>query len=761
MASSGNHLTHPHVLTEEQKQYEKNLILREYRKLLRLLKTRLENDEDGKRKIHDAFKMAADAHRNMRRTSGEPYVLHPIEVAKICNIEMGLGVRSIVSSLLHDVVEDTHISLQLIEQKFGKEIAHIVDGLTKINVITSNQSEVSAQAENFKRILFSIVDDPRIIFIKLADRLHNMRTLGLVSREKQIRISSETMYIYAPLAHRLGFSRIKSELEDLSLKYSHPEEYANIENKIEDTRIQRTKFIVQFAKPIKESLDADGGIEYKVSGRTKSIYSIWNKMKNKDVRFDEVMDQFAIRIIIKNAKNEKEEIENCWKVYSIVASHYQSIPSRMRDWLSVPKSNGYTALHMTVMTPTGRAVEVQIRSERMNEIAEQGMAAHWKYKEGKKGGESIFDSWLLKIRKKMEESSDISSIDFLMDFKQDFLSDEIYVFTNKGDTKLLPSRSTVLDFAYTIHSQIGNQCFAAKVNNKIVPISHILSSGDQVEIITSVKQVPKTDWLNIVVTHKARTKIKEALNAKKRQIAQEGKEIFERKQKNWKVKSDEKLMTHLLKTLKIPSLVDFYSTVAKEDGFLHKIKDVITLKGTPKELLGSKEEKEKNNTPSQYEKAKIYSAKEIEIFGEVDPALHHTFAQCCSPVPGDEIFGFISRNPEEGIRIHKMNCTNAPYLFANFAYRIVKTHWASQISRLFETSIFIEGIDSFGFINEITSKISSHMHLNIAAMNIESKEEKFSGVIRLYVKDKDQLDELLDFFHKHPSITSVRREDDE
>ncbi|MGZ5189825.1 MAG: RelA/SpoT family protein, partial [Flavisolibacter sp.] len=505
-------------LNEEQ---EKKLILREYRSLLRALKARI---KPGDRKlIRNAFEMAADAHKTMRRKSGEPYILHPLAVARICVEEIGLGVRSTICSLLHDTVEDTDVALDDVQREFGGEIAKIVDGLTKIsNVIDVNASQ---QAENFRKILLTLTDDPRVILIKLADRLHNMRTLDSMKPEKQLKVSSETVYVYAPLAHRMGLYNIKTEMEDLAMKYLEPDTYKEIARKLAETKRERSRYINEFIKPLKDKLEK-AELDFEIHGRPKSIHSIWNKMKKKGVTFEEVYDLFAIRIIV-NSSPEKEK-EDCWKVYSMITDEYTPSPERLRDWLSNPKSNGYEALHTTVMGPQGKWVEVQIRTKRMNEIAEKGLAAHWKYKEDATNDEDRFDKWFSQIREVIS-SQDVDSVDFLHDFKRSFLAEEIYIYTPKGDVKMLPVGATALDFAFGVHSEVGVKCIGAKVNHKLVPISHKLRSGDQVEIITSNKQKPSEDWLNFVVTAKARSRIKDSLKEEKKSIAEEGKYTVQRK----------------------------------------------------------------------------------------------------------------------------------------------------------------------------------------------------------------------------------------
>src|ERR1700742_1760478 len=548
-------------LTEDQ---EKKLILREYRALLRSLKAKLKPGD--KELIRSAFEMAADAHKTMRRKSGEPYILHPLAVARICSEEIGLGVRSTICALLHDTVEDTDITLEDIEREFSGEIARIVDGLTKIsNVVDVNASR---QAENFKKILLTLTDDPRVILIKLADRLHNMRTLDSMKREKQLKIASETVYVYAPLAHRMGLYNIKTELEDLAMKYLEPEEYREIARKLSETKRERSRYINEFVKPLKDKLDK-GGFNFDIYGRPKSIHSIWNKMRKKGVAFEEVYDLFAIRVIL-DASPEKEK-EDCWKVYSMITDEYTPSPERLRDWLSNPKSNGYEALHTTVMGPQGKWVEVQIRTKRMNEIAEKGLAAHWKYKEGA-ADESRFDKWFHQIREALYHQ-DTDSIDFLQDFKTSFLAEEIYVYTPRGDVKMLPVSSTALDFAFSIHSAIGMHCIGAKANHKLVPISHKLRSGDQVEIITSSKQQPNEDWLNIVVTAKAKSKIKDSLKEEKRKIADEGKYIVQRRLENFGAAYNQHNIDILTTFYKLSSSLDFFYQVSVRNIDLKELKE--------------------------------------------------------------------------------------------------------------------------------------------------------------------------------------------
>src|SRR3984957_1233993 len=735
-------------LTEDQ---EKRLILREYRALLRSLKPKLKAGD--KEHIRDAFEMAAEAHKTMRRKSGEPYILHPLAVSRICVEEIGLGVRSTICALLHDVVEDTDITLEDIERDFGSEISRIVDGLKKIsNVIDVNASQ---QAENFKKILLTLTDDPRVILIKLADRLHNMRTLDSMKREKQLKIASETVYVYAPLAHRMGLYTIKTELEDLAMKYLEPEEYREIARKLSETKRERSRYINEFIKPLKEKLDRAGGFDFDIYGRPKSIHSIWNKMRKKGVAFEEVYDLFAIRVIL-NSPPEKEK-EECWKVYSMITDEYNPSPERLRDWLSNPKSNGYEALHTTVMGPQGKWVEVQIRSRRMNEIAEKGLAAHWKYKEGA-ADESRFDKWFQQIREVLN-TEDNDSVDFLQDFKTSFLAEEIYVYTPKGDVKMLPVGSTALDFAFSIHSAIGVQCIGAKVNHKLVPLSHKLRSGDQVEIITSGKQRPTEDWLNIVVTAKAKSKIKDALKEEKRKIADEGKYIVQRKLENFGAAYNQHNIDVLTTWYKLSSSLDFFYQVSVRNLDLKELQEF--------HLLGDRLEPPKPVRPIVEQRmgdpmaAPAVPRKDAEliIFGESSDRIVYTLANCCKPIPGDDVFGFVSIG--KGLTIHRTNCPNAAKLMANYGHRVVKTKWAKNKEISFLTGVKIVGMDDVGVINKITNLISGELKLNINALTIEAKEGIFEGNIKIYVHDKEELEELVSRLMQLNGIQTVVRYDTE
>ncbi|RYG02697.1 MAG: bifunctional (p)ppGpp synthetase/guanosine-3',5'-bis(diphosphate) 3'-pyrophosphohydrolase [Chitinophagaceae bacterium] len=733
-------------LNEEQ---EKKLILREYRALLRGLKTKLKPGD--KELLRTAFELAAEAHLTTRRKSGEPYILHPLAVARICIEEIGLGVRSTICALLHDTVEDTDITLRDIEREFGSEIARIVDGLTKISsVIDVNASQ---QAENFKKILLTLTDDPRVILIKLADRLHNMRTMDSMKREKQLKISSETVYVYAPLAHRMGLYNIKTEMEDLSMKYLEPDEYRDIAKKLAETKRERSRYINEFIKPIREKLER-GGFLFELYGRPKSIHSIWNKMRKKGVDFEEVYDLFAIRVILSSPQDREKE--DCWKVYSMITDEYTPAPERLRDWLSNPKANGYEALHTTVMGPQGKWVEVQIRTKRMNEIAEKGLAAHWKYKEGT-SDESRFDKWFHQIREALS-SPDSDTVDFLQDFKTSFLTEEIYVYTPKGDVKMLPMGATALDFAFSIHTMVGSQCIGAKLNHKLVPLSQKLRSGDQVEIITSSKQKPNEDWLKMVVTAKAKTKIKDALKDDKRRVADDGKYMLQKRLEHFGAAYNQHNVDILTSYYKLPSSLDLYYQISVKAIDLSELKEF--------HLLGDKLEPPKPakplpevkvETPAQSALAR--KDAELIIFGESSDRIVYTLANCCKPIPGDDVFGFVTTG--KGLTIHRTNCPNAAKLMANYGHRVVKTKWAKNKEISFLTGLKIVGLDDVGVIHKITNLISGELKININAMTIEAREGLFHGNVRIYVHDKEELDDLVIMLKKLPGIETVDRYDTE
>ena len=730
-------------LNDEQ---EKKEIVRRYRALLRTLKPKLKTGD--KELVRAAFEIAVEAHKTMRRKSGEPYIFHPLSVAMICVEEIGLGVRSTICALLHDTVEDTDITLEDIQQEFGSEITKIIDGLTKISTVVDNNT--TQQAENFRKILLTLTDDPRVILIKLADRLHNMRTLDSMKREKQLKVASETVYVYAPLAHRMGLDTVKTEMEDLSMKYLEPDIYHQIARKLSDTKRERSRYINEFIKPVKERLDKSG-YEYDIYGRPKSIHSIWNKMKKKNVEFEEVYDLFAIRIIV-DTSSELEK-EACWKIYSVITDMYNPSPDRLRDWLSNPKSNGYEALHITVMGPQGKWVEVQIRSKRMNEIAEKGLAAHWKYKEGG-ADQDRFDKWFSQIREVLG-NDDISSIDFLQDFTTSFLAEEIYVYTPKGDVKMLPVGSSALDFAFSIHSAIGSKCIGAKVNHKLVPISYKLKSGDQIEIITSNKQKPSEDWLTLVLTAKAKNKIKDSLKEEKRKVAEEGKYIAEKKLASIGASFSQANIDELVVFYKLPSSLELFYRVAVKLIDLKELKEfsvvgdklhLIKVVKVEQELIDSPKPKQENKKDA-----------ELIIFGEKSDKIVYALANCCTPIPGDDVFGFISTG--KGLMIHRTNCPNAARLLSSFGHRVVKTKWAKNKEISFLTGLKITGLDDVGVIHKITNLISGELKINISAITVEAKEGIFEGNIRLYVHDKDELESLLQNLRELPGIQSVKRYD--
>ena len=734
-------------LNEEE---EKKEILRHYRGLLRVLKLKLKPGD--KQLLRTAFEMAAKAHETMRRKSGEPYILHPIAVAEICVEEIGLGIRSTICALLHDTVEDTDITLDDIQREFGPEVTKIVDGLTKISSVMDTNS--TQQSENFKKILLTLTDDPRVILIKLADRLHNMRTLESMKREKQLKISSETIYVYAPLAHRMGLYNIKTEMEDLAMKYMEPDTYKYIAQKLTDTKRERSKYINDFIRPLKEKLDK-ADFDFEIYGRPKSIHSIWNKMKKQGVSFEEVYDLFAIRILLSSAlENEKGD---CWKVYSLITEEYNPSTQRLRDWLSNPKSNGYEALHTTVMGPHGKWVEVQIRSKRMNEIAEKGLAAHWKYKEGKED-ESRFDKWFSQIREALS-NPDENSIDFLQDFKTSFLTEEIYVYTPKGEIKMLPVGASALDFAFGVHTAVGSKCIGAKVNHKLVPISYKLRSGDQIEIITSAKQKPNIEWLNFVVTSKAKSKIKDTLKEEKRTIAEEGKYTLQRKMEGMGAAVSQHNMEELASFYKVNSSLDLLYDIAIKKIDLKELKE-FTVHGdklmAPKPVKLVVEEKtEKDFYTKTYDKKDA----ELIIFGESSDKIQYTLANCCKPIPGDDVFGFVTTG--EGLKIHRTNCPNATRLLSNYGHRVVKTKWAKNKEISFLTGLKIIGLDDVGVIHKITNLISGELKFNISAMTIEAKDGIFEGNVKIFVHDKDELDELVNRLVSMSGIERVDRYDTE
>lgn len=722
---------------------EKKEILNRYRGLLRSCRYKL--DDADKKLIRKAFNIALEAHKNARRKSGEPYIYHPLAVARIVAEEIGLGAVAIACALLHDTVEDTDITLKDIEGMFGKKVASIIDGLTKIAGVFDASS--SLQAENFRKMLLTLAEDVRVIIIKLADRLHNMRTLDSMERTKQLKIASETLYLYAPLAHRLGLNAIKSEMEDLSLKYTEPALFAEIAQKLKDTQAERTRYIHRFITPIREALH-DQKFKFRIFGRPKSVYSIWNKIKNKGVPFEEVYDIFAIRVIIDSP--QEQEKADCWRVYSLVTDFYYPNPDRLRDWISTPKANGYEALHTTVMGPNGQWVEVQIRSERMNEVAEKGYAAHWIYKEGH-SEEGPLEEWLKKIRASLE-NPDSNALDFINDFKLNLFADEIFVFTPKGEMKSLPVNSTALDFAFDIHSQIGAKCIGAKVNHKLVPLSHKLNSGDQVEILTSSKQAPKADWINYVVTAKAKSAIKWLLKEERNKLSLDGKEILKRKMSHLKIDFNESNISKITAFLKLQDSQELFYRAALER---------VTNKEL-KEYLDTKDQKTngqvQNQAPSLEELvSKARGKQDTLMIGDSMDNLEYKLSPCCNPIPGDDVFGFITVN--EGIKIHRVNCPNAIALMSNHAYRIVKAKWTSQKLISFLAGIKITGIDKIGLVNKLTQIISKELNVNMRSISFDTNDGTFEGNIIVFVQDTAHLTDLIKKLQKVDGVIKVTRID--
>lgn len=726
---------------------ENKEIVKRYKSLIKDCRRSLTPED--KKQIRKAFDLAVDSHKHMRRKSGEPYIYHPIAVAHIAVSEIGLGATSVICGLLHDVVEDTEITLEDIDRMFGPKVTKIIDGLTKMSGVFDHTTSI--QAENFRKMLLTLSDDVRVILIKLADRLHNMRTLDSMARDKQLKIASETLFLYAPLAHRLGLYAIKTELEDLSLKYTEPEVYNHIVQKLKDSEKERNKYIAQFNEPIVSALD-ETGFKYKLKGRVKSIHSIYNKMKTQNVPFEEVFDIFAIRIII-DCESDKEK-EMCWKAYSTVTDFYRPNPDRLRDWISIPKANGYESLHTTVMGPQGKWVEVQIRTTRMDEIAEKGYAAHWKYKDNKDSvnNENKLDDWLTKIRE-MLESNDANAIDFIDDFKLNLFSEEIFLFTPKGELKTLPINSTALDFAFEVHSQIGSKCIGAKVNNRLVPLSHRLKSGDQVEILTSSKQTPKEDWLQYVITAKAKSAIKHLLKEDRKKVAEDGRAILERKFGHAKINFTDKNIQKLIEHYHLPNSLELFFQVAKGRIVVKNFNDFNVEKGNLEHKSAPKPDK---NSLEQIVKEIRGGAGQL-VIGEGINNMEYKLSPCCTPIPGDDVFGFITIN--EGIKIHRTNCPNAIQLMSNYAYRIVKAKWTNQKMIAFLAGIKLTGIDDVGLVNNITKIISEELNVNMRSISFDSNDGVFEGNIMVFVHDTAHLDSLCDKLKKVRGVLNVTRID--
>lgn len=699
--------------------------------------------------IRKAFDIAVDAHKDQRRKTGEPYIYHPIAVAKIVANEIGLGAHSIAAALLHDVVEDTDYTFADIEQMFGETIAKIVNGLTKISRLQKDQ-DASIQAENFRKMLLTLNDDVRVILIKIADRYHNMQTLDSMRPDKQVKIASETLFIYAPLAHRLGLYNIKTQLEDLGLKYTESEVFNDIEEKISESKEERQKYIDSFTKIIKDSLDKEG-FKYTIKGRTKSIYSIRRKMLNQGVSFEEVYDKFAIRIVYKSSlKNEKFD---AWKIYSIVTDHFSPNPNRLRDWLTHPKTTGYESLHTTVMGPQGKWVEVQIRSQRMDEIAEKGYAAHFRYKHGSQK-ESGLEEWLNKLRESLE-NPDVNAVDFVEQFKLNLYSKEIYVFTPDGDIKSLPKGATAIDFAFAIHTEVGMKCRAAKVNGRLVQISKELHSGDQVEIITAKNQKPKLAWLDIVKTARAKSKIKSILKEEHKLIAKEGKEVLERKLRHLKIKMNEKTINELVNFFKLKTSFDLYYQIGNGSIDNQQLKKYASQRSNA--LMHFL--KSKMNRPTalkqEFAKEEVSANYDMLVFGKDQEKLKYSLSKCCNPIPGDPVFGFITIN--DGIKVHKHNCPNALSMQSQYAYRVISAKWIDSTQQGFKASLELTGVDNIGLVNEVTRVISSILNVNIHSINISGDEGFFHGMITVHIRNNQQLNNLIQKLLKIDGLEKVKR----
>jgi guanosine-3',5'-bis(diphosphate) 3'-pyrophosphohydrolase len=723
---------------------ERKEILSAFRSLLRSCQNRTKLDT---KQIRKAFDVALDAHKDMRRKSGEPYIYHPIAVAKICTEEIGLGPTALICALLHDTVEDTHITLDDVEDLFGAKVRLIIDGLTKIPEVFDENASI--QAENFRKMILTISDDIRVVLIKLADRLHNMRTLDSMAFNKQQKIAAETKFLYAPLAHRLGLYSIKSELEDLSLRYTEPEIYSQIEGKLKSTKDVRNRFIRRFMAPIRESLIAQG-YKFEIKARTKSISSIHRKMVSKEIPFEEVYDLFAIRIIVESEPHMEKS--DSWRLYSIVTDFYQPSPDRLRDWISTPRANGYESLHTTVMSPSGKWVEVQIRSKRMDEIAEKGLAAHYKYKESK-NSDTKFDRWIAEIRDLMENPNG-NALDFVDEFKLNLFAEEIYVFTPKGELRVLPVKSTILDFAYDIHTDIGDRCIGAKVNNRLVPLSHQLESGDQLEIITSSKQRPNEDWLRFVTTARAKQKIKSSLNDERKVIAQDGKEILERKFKQHNIRFNSENIAVLERFYAQSTATELYFKIAKGKIDLTKLREIENDNG----ML--QVEKKASSLPKKKVSSltSIDQKKDTIIIGDDFKNIDYRMSKCCNPIPGDKVFGFITIN--EGIKIHRINCPNAEHLQSKMAYRCIKARWKGEQFTERIASLRLRGFDSVGLVNKLTEIVSNQLNVNMKSISFETEDGIFEGKLKVLVFDTKHLKELMSKFELVEGVQRVERWDE-
>ncbi|WP_262147674.1 RelA/SpoT family protein [Chryseobacterium foetidum] len=706
-------------------------------------------DEEHNKLIRKAFDIALDAHKDQRRKSGEPYIYHPIAVAKIVATEIGLGATSIACALLHDVIEDSDYTFEDLQKIFGSKIAEIVNGLTKISIM--NHQNISVQSENYRKLLLTLSEDFRVILIKIADRLHNMRTLESMAPDKQKKIASETVYIYAPMAHRLGLYYIKSELEDLSLKYNNPEVYNEITSKLELAKESREKYIEEFKDEVSDRLK-DEGLNFSIKGRAKAISSIYRKMLKQGVSFEEVYDNYAIRITYKSdAKNEKFL---AWKIYSIVTDVYHSNPSRMRDWITQPRSTGYESLHLTVLGPDRKWIEVQIRSERMDDIAEKGVAAHYKYKEGYKQSteDRNFEKWVTEIRDVLEQQQNLSTSELLDNIKLNLYSKEVFVFTPKGEIKILPTNASALDFAFSVHSDLGMKCLGAKINGKLVPISYKLQNGDQIDILSSQNQKPKSDWLDFVVTSKAKSKIKGFLNSQKNSLVDEGKEILQRKLRHAKINFNDEEINKLQKFFNLKTSQELFLKFQSNELDVSSLRKYIESKNVFNNLLSRFRKSPSKNV--HYEEPKEQNLDMI-VFGKDEEKLNYSYAKCCTVIPGDKIFGFITIS--EGIKVHLDTCPNAINLRAQYDYRVIPAKWVNEESFKNRVKIEIEGLDRMGMINDITTVISGAMGMDMKSMSIESNDGIFTGNINLEVKHTGQLEETFKKLKDINGVSRVRR----
>ncbi len=731
----------PAVLEQENKE-----IAKQYKELLKISYQTLSRAD--KKLIRTAFDTAVDAHKEQRRKSGEAYIFHPIAVAKIVASEIGLDATSIAAALLHDVVEDTPYTLADIEQIFGETIARIVNGLTKISHL-EYQKDVSIQAENFRKMLLTLNEDIRVIIIKIADRLHNMQTMDSMAPDKQLKIASETLYIYAPLAHRIGLYNIKSELEDLGLKYTESEVYNDITDKIKESKEAQDAYIADFSSMIQKTLDTEG-INYEIKGRPKSVFSIRRKMLRQSVAFDEVYDKFAIRIIYEGTAEDEKFI--AWKIYSIVTDHFRPNPTRLRDWISAPKSTGYEALHITVMGPKGRWVEVQIRSQRMNEIAEKGYAAHYKYKNAVSEDDGL-DQWLNKLQETLE-NSEVNAVDFVEEFKLSLYAKEIFVFSPKGDLYSMAKGATALDFAFHVHTQIGLKTRGAKVNGKLVPLSFELSSGDQVEIITSEKTKPTANWLNYAVTGRAISKIKSSLKEEQKQIAEEGKIVLQRKLRSQKITFNEKTVNDLVRHFKLKTSLDLFYRVGAGIIDNTMLKSFAASRSNALvSFFKNRIRRPQNN--EELNKEELTVKYDQLVFGKDEEKLDYKTSPCCNPIAGDDVFGFLTIN--DGIKVHKTNCPNAIQMQSNYSYRVLKAKWIDSSQREFQATLKISGIDTFGMVNSVTKVVSNNLHIDMKSVHFDTHDGTFSGTIVVKVKNKSILNNLMKNIKKINGIDKVRR----